>query len=65
MTNLHNGGFKAYFCTDLMLLMRRSGDLARPLIFFLIITTLIPLGIAPDPPLLMELAPGLIWIMAF
>lgn len=64
MTNLHNGGFKAYFCTDLMLLMRRSGDLARPLIFFLIITTLIPLGIAPDPPLLMELAPGLIWIMA-
>ena len=64
MTNLHSGGFKAHFCMDLLLLVRRRSDLARPLIFFLIISTLIPLGIAPDPQLLMKLAPGLIWIMA-
>lgn len=64
MTNLHNGGFKAHFCMDLLLLIRRRSDLARPLIFFLIISTLIPLGIAPDPQLLMKLAPGLIWIMS-
>lgn len=64
MTNLHSGGFKAHFCIDLLLLIRRRSDLARPLIFFLIISTLIPLGIAPDPQLLMKLAPGLIWIMS-
>ena len=64
MTNLHSGGFKAHFCMDLLLLIRRRSDLARPLIFFLIISTLIPLGIAPDPLLLMKLAPGLIWIMS-
>lgn len=64
MTNLHSGGFKAHFCMDLLLLIRRRSDLARPLIFFLIISTLIPLGIAPDPQLLMKLAPGLIWIMS-
>ena len=64
MTNLHSGGFKAHFCMDLLLLIRRRSDLARPLIFFLIISTLIPLGIAPDPQLLMKLAPGLIWIIS-
>ena len=64
MTNLHSGEFKAHFCMDLLLLIRRRSDLARPLIFFLIISTLIPLGIAPDPQLLMKLAPGLIWIMS-
>jgi heme exporter protein B len=64
MTNLHSGGFKAHFCMDLLLLIRRRSDLARPLIFFLIISTLIPLGIAPDPQLLVKLAPGLIWIMS-
>lgn len=64
MTNLHSGGFKAHFYIDLLLLMRRRGDIARPLIFFLIISTLIPLGVAPDPQLLVKLAPGLIWIMA-
>ena len=64
MTNLHSGGFKAHFCMDLLLLIRRRSDLARPLIFFLIISTLIPLGIAPDPQLLMKLSPGLIWIMS-
>ena len=64
MTNLHSGGFKAHFRMDLLLLLRRRSDLARPLIFFLIISTLVPLGIAPDPQLLMKLAPGLIWIMA-
>lgn len=64
MTNLHSGGFKAHFCMDLLLLIRRRSDLARPLIFFLIISTLVPLGITPDPQLLMKLAPGLIWIMS-
>ena len=64
MTNLHSGGFKVHFCIDLLLFIRRRSDLARPLIFFLIISTLIPLGIAPDPQLLMKLAPGLIWIMS-
>ena len=64
MTNLHSGGFKAHLYIDLLLLMRRTGDIARPLLFFLIISTLIPLGVAPDPQLLVKLAPGMIWVMA-
>ena len=64
MTSLYSGGFKAHFQIDLLLLSRRRSDLARPLIFFLIVSTLIPLGVTPAPQMLVKLAPGLIWIMA-
>ena len=64
MTSLYSGGFKAHFQVDLLLLSRRRSDLARPLIFFLIVSTLIPLGVTPAPQMLVKLAPGLIWIMA-
>lgn len=64
MTSLYSGGFRAHFQIDLLLLSRRRSDLTRPLIFFLIVSTLIPLGLTPDQQLLVKLAPGLIWIMA-
>lgn len=64
MSNVVSGGFKAYLYRDILLSLRRSSDLARPLVFFLIVSTLIPLGVAPDAKTLALLAPGLIWIMA-
>ena len=64
MTAALTGGFAAYLCRDLLLAYRRKSDLARPLIFFLIVSTLVPLGVAPESERLAALAPGIIWIMA-
>jgi heme exporter protein B len=49
---------------DLLLAFRHRGELANPLIFFLMIVTLYPLGVSPDVELLRKIAPGVIWIAA-
>ena len=36
----------------------------NPLLFFVLVTTLFPLGIGADPALLREVAPGIIWVAA-
>jgi heme exporter protein B len=43
---------------------RRSADVANPLWFFLIVITLFPLGIGPEPQLLARIAPGILWVAA-
>jgi heme exporter protein B len=48
-----------YYCT-----IGRRSDLARPLVFFIITSTLVPLGVVPEPATLATLAPGIIWIIA-
>jgi heme exporter protein B len=57
-------GFAGYLRRDLLLAYRRRGEVASPLIFFVLVSTLIPLGISPDSARLAELAPGIIWVMA-
>ncbi|MDG1164479.1 MAG: heme exporter protein CcmB [Porticoccaceae bacterium] len=57
-------GFSGYLKRDLLLAYRRRGEAASPLIFFLLVSTLIPLGVSPDSARLAELAPGIIWVMA-
>ena len=57
-------GFSAYLRRDLLLAYRRRGEAASPLIFFIMVSTLIPLGITPEPARLAEIAPGIIWVMA-
>jgi heme exporter protein B len=37
---------------------------ASPVIFFVMVATLIPLGVTPEPDSLKEMAPGIIWVMA-
>jgi heme exporter protein B len=59
-----SGGFSAYVRRDLLLAYRRRGEAASPIIFFLLVSTLIPLGVSPDSARLAELAPGIIWVMA-
>jgi heme exporter protein B len=49
---------------DLMLAFRHRGELANPLLFFMIIVTLYPLGVSPEVELLRRIAPGVIWIAA-
>ncbi|HEX6549306.1 MAG TPA: heme exporter protein CcmB [Gammaproteobacteria bacterium] len=49
---------------DLQLAYRRRGEMVTPLMFFIMVTALFPLGLNPDPALLRTLAPGVIWVAA-
>jgi heme exporter protein B len=56
--------FLALLKRDLLLAFRHRGELANPLLFFMIVVTLFPLGVSPEEPLLRKIAPGVIWIAA-
>jgi heme exporter protein B len=58
------GLFVAALKRDLMLSLRRKSELVNPLIFFLMVITLFPLGVSPEPGFLAELAPGVLWVAA-
>ncbi|MGM0520780.1 MAG: heme exporter protein CcmB [Pseudomonadota bacterium] len=49
---------------DLVLMLRRRGEVLNPLVFFALVITLFPIGISPDPDLLALIAPGLLWVAA-
>jgi heme exporter protein B len=49
---------------DLRLAIRHWDQLAQPLIFFVIVTTLFPLAISPALEELREIAPGIVWVAA-
>jgi heme exporter protein B len=49
---------------DLLLAMRRRADVATTLFFFVIVASLFPLGVGPDPKLLRTMAPGILWVAA-
>lgn len=49
---------------DLKLAMRRQADLVSVLFFFIIVASLFPLGVGPEPQLLKKLAPGVLWVGA-
>ena len=49
---------------DLLLAFRRRSDVATTLFFFLIVSSLFPLGIGPEPEVLSSIAPGVLWVAA-
>jgi heme exporter protein B len=49
---------------DLCLSFRRPDQLLQPLVFFLIVTTLFPLGLSLQLSLLRDMAPGVLWVAA-
>ena len=49
---------------DLMLAWRRRADVLATLFFFVIVVSLFPLSISPDPRLLRSIAPGVVWVAA-
>ncbi|MBU0912174.1 heme exporter protein CcmB [Rheinheimera faecalis] len=49
---------------ELQLLGRQKADWLNPLVFFLLVLSLFPLGIGPEPGMLKQIAPGLVWIAA-
>ena len=49
---------------ELQIAMRKQAEILNPLWFFLIVITLFPLVIGPDPELLSRIAPGVAWVAA-
>ena len=49
---------------DLTIAMRRRSDVFTTLIFFVIVVSLFPLGIGPEPGTLRLIAPGIVWVGA-
>jgi heme exporter protein B len=49
---------------DLLLALRRKSDAGVALLFFVIVTSLFPLGVGAEPNLLRAIAPGVIWVAA-
>jgi heme exporter protein B len=49
---------------DLLLAARRRSDVFTVALFFVIVVSLFPLGVGPDPALLRLIAPGVIWVAA-
>jgi len=66
--NVRRGSALALFTAtvrrEFLLSFRRKSDLANPLIFFVMVATLFPLGVSPEPDFLAQLAPGVIWVAA-
>lgn len=49
---------------DLLLALRHRGELANPLLFFVIVVSLFPLGLGPESGMLRAIAPGILWVSA-
>jgi len=49
---------------DLVLAVRRRAEMANPILFFILVTSLFPLGIGANPNLLQAAGPGIIWVAA-
>ncbi len=56
--------FKLVLTRDLVIAFRHKDDFLNPLLFFIIIITLFPLGIGPETSTLSRIAPGVVWVAA-
>ncbi len=59
--------YEAFIATlkrDLLVAFKRKNDIVNPFMFFIIVCSLFPIGISPDPERLGEIAAGVLWISA-
>jgi len=49
---------------DVLLAWRRRSELLTTVFFFVIVASLFPLGVGPEPAMLRTIAPGVIWVAA-
>ena len=54
----------ALLVRDLRLAIRNRSEALAPLLFLVMVTTLFPLGLGPDPKQLAIIAPGVVWVAA-
>ena len=55
---------RAVIGRDLRLAMRRQADIVAAMFFFIIVVSLFPLGVGPEPDQLRRMAPGVLWVAA-
>ena len=55
---------KAVFLRDLKSALRQPQDLLNPLLFFVMVVTLFPLGVSPEVSFLREAGSGILWVAA-
>ncbi|WP_286267904.1 heme exporter protein CcmB [Thalassotalea atypica] len=60
----YRSAFMLILKRDLTIAFRHKDDVINPLLFFIIIVTLFPLGIGPESATLARIAPGIIWVAA-
>jgi heme exporter protein B len=58
------GAFSATLKRDLLVAYKRKNDLMNPFMFFIIVATLFPIAISPDPEQLSMVSAGALWIAA-
>lgn len=56
--------FVAVFARDVLQAWRRRADWLTTIFFFVIVVSLFPLGVGPEPMLLRTMAPGIVWVAA-
>ncbi|WP_394132478.1 heme exporter protein CcmB [Shewanella maritima] len=60
----YTSAFYTLLKRDIQIAIRHRGDIFNPLLFFILVVTLFPLGIGPEPQVLSRVAPGIIWVAA-
>lgn len=58
------GVMRSVIGRDLTLAWRRRSDVLTSVLFFVIVASLFPLGIGPEPQLLRAIGPGVVWVAA-
>ena len=56
--------FSAALRREILVIWRNPADIINPLFFFVMVVSLFPLAVSPQPATLTLLAPGLIWVAA-
>ncbi|MGD9169320.1 MAG: heme exporter protein CcmB [Candidatus Thiodiazotropha sp.] len=59
-----SSAFSLLLKRDLVLAYRRRAELVNPMLFFVLVTAMFPLGIGNDPKLIEAVGPGVIWVAA-
>ncbi|MES9816512.1 MAG: heme exporter protein CcmB [Candidatus Thiodiazotropha sp.] len=59
-----SSAFSLLLKRDLVLAYRRRAELVNPMLFFILVTAMFPLGIGNDPKLIEAVGPGVIWVAA-
>jgi len=57
-------GFLAVLRREWQVALRRKGDVLNVLVFFVVVASLFPLGVGPEPNQLRAMAAGVVWIAA-
>jgi heme exporter protein B len=61
---MNQSGFFALVQRDLRLASRRPTEALLPVAFFVVAASLFPLGVGPEPGILRQIAPGIVWVCA-